>query len=536
MSNNSQSQSQKKSNNTIEIKTNSDGISSNESIKSAFNNTMKNLDNLKELKVILDLKSDLSVIKNAKKPLGEYMEENEKIAEIYKNEDIMLDKIKEENSPFKLDDFIFEERVTKIFSDVYNLKECLLYPYFDVKIAEKKRTNVITVSFNRISFYTEEKTNSSPIKSPPVLMYVLDDRKTFIATFQKIPMIFTKEDEIFKSVSVLADTYDYSSEFQIKKDGNEYIATIPLIEIKKDLIDLERRINQTKNIISSTDDKQEKLKAEKDLKKYEEQHRSLKKKYSRSNIITKIKNVKNELSQLEMEKNLSDEQKQKKQNLSAEIKELEELYKISLKSIIIKIQKKNQEFDSLFFSTKEIELKNSIGDTLTIPPKKPIIVEVKNNTNYGKIIKNIKDKKRLLTAINLDEKSFYYVGIMRGINIDPIRTKKVNENSGNKPSDKKSDNIIVIYPDNGLNFLGNPLIEIEKEKKSQEKIIEESQGDNIQKEEKKESNNIENLLKEMQEELKELKTIVNDLRKDVNILKKDVNILKDDVGEIKQNF
>ena len=283
MSNKSQEKNGINNENTTEIHTSSDRITSNKSVNSAINNTIQNLEKLKELEGILDLKTNLEKINKIKEPLIEYIEENNKISQTYENENTMLHEIKEENSPFKLDDFIFEERATKMFSDYYNLKEYLLYPYFNVKKKKKKRTNIITLSYNKIDFYIGDKSNTS-IKSELVSMYVLDDRKTFIANYQGIHMIFIIQKNKVKSVSVLSRTFDYSSEFEIT--GNKI--SIPFLNIHNDLIDIENKINQTKNTITSTNNEQEKLNAENNLKIYKEEYTDLKNKYSESNIITEL--------------------------------------------------------------------------------------------------------------------------------------------------------------------------------------------------------------------------------------------------------
>ena len=70
-------------------------------------------------------------------------------------------------------------------------------------------------------------------------------------------------------------------------------------------------------------------------------------------------------------------------------KEIKE-YENQLKEFTITIERKDQEFDGFFMSSKEIKLSNTIGDSLKIPAKSPIIVEVKNFLNYAKIIDNIK--------------------------------------------------------------------------------------------------------------------------------------------------
>ena len=89
-----------------------------------------------------------------------------------------------------------------------------------------------------------------------------------------------------------------------------------------------------------------------------------------------------------------------------------------MSSITIRIERKDQEFDGLFFSKKEIILKNNFGDSLKIPPESPIIIEVKNITNYSTIVNNIRTKKKKLNSLKLNESNFYFIGIIRNIDIN----------------------------------------------------------------------------------------------------------------------
>ena len=117
-----------------------------------------------------------------------------------------------------------------------------------------------------------------------------------------------------------------------------------------------------------------------------------------------------------------------------------------------------QEFDGLYFSSKKITLNNSIGDTLTIPAKSPIIIEVKNNNNYNEIINNIQEKKYLLESLRLKESNFYFIGILRSLNINEEQKKEINI----KTKSLNFDNMIIIYPEK-LSFLNVPLYEEKKE-------------------------------------------------------------------------
>ena len=102
-------------------------------------------------------------------------------------------------------------------------------------------------------------------------------------------------------------------------------------------------------------------------------------------------------------------------------------------------------------------LQNTIGDSLIIPPKKPIIIEVKNNIKYSEILDNIRDKKKKLDSLKLNEKNFYFIGILRGIDIDENGKKIINS----KKRNLYFGNMIIIYPEKSK-FLDVSLYEEKK--------------------------------------------------------------------------
>ena len=536
MTDSSQSQSQKDEENKSQI--NSEKASSNKSsIASSFLNTIENSKKIKELGKLIELKSDLEELKN---PLIKFEEENKILNELYENEDKMTNEINQEKNNYQFNDLLFEENAIKILADVFELKEFNLYPHFDVGFSEKKRIYATCIFYYRINFQisdNNESKNTPDEKSKSFSIYFLDDRETFMAQFQEIPMIFQKEDGAFNSVRVISKTYDFISDFPLKKIGQEYEAFIPFWEIKDDLIEIQKMIIKEENIRDSTDNSQEKIKAEENLKTYKEKVESLKIKYSEKTIKKTLQDKKNELSQLEKDEKLDQNEKdQRKQNLLNEIKELEEL----LKGIIIKIIRRSQEFDGFFFTTKEIILKNNIGGVLTIPAQKPIIVEAKHISNYKSLLDNIRDKRKLLQALGLNVSKFYYVGILRRISDD----KKLEAIQSIELSNKE--NIIIIYPDK-WDFLGFPLYKLKKE------IIEKKETKNDKetslKEEKIEKKNTyNNLLMDMrneleitirdifQREIEPLKQEVKGLRSDMNKLKGDVDKLKDGMDKLKDDM
>lgn len=543
MTDSSQSQTQKVAENKSQNQIQLDAIST-KSGRSAFEYTLKNTQNLKELEKMIELRDKLS----EEDPLKIFIQESEALNKLYEEENNMLNEINQKDKAFQLNDFIFEENSIKIFSDFYGLREYILYPHFDVALSEKKRTNVTSIFYYKINIQIGEKKESddSNIKKPSnkkkmetnnvtdesksISLYFLDDREAYVTKFQEIPLVFLKEKDVFDTVIVISKEYDFISEFSFKKNGQEYEAFIPFSVIKDDLIETQKKEIEASNLRDTTNDSQIKEKANKDSKKFSEEVESLKKKYSEKTIKKALKDKKNELSQLEKDENLDQNEKdQRKQNLLNEIKELEEL----LKGIIIKIIRRSQEFDGFFFTTKKIILKNNIGGVLTIPAQKPIIVEAKNISNYKSLLDNIRYKRKLLQALGLNASKFYYVGILRRISDDKKQEAIQSIDLSNQ------ENIIIIYPDK-WDFLGFPLYKLKKE------IIEKKETKNDKetslKEEKIEKKNTyNNPLMDMRSELEIMirdifQREIEPLKQEVKGLRNDMDKLKDDMDKIKKKI
>ena len=143
-------------------------------------------------------------------------------------------------------------------------------------------------------------------------------------------------------------------------------------------------------------------------------------------------------------------------------KEIEDL-DILLTKVSIKVEKIEKELDGFFISSEEIVLTNTIGDKLVIPKEKPIILEVKNNSNYQNLIDNIRTKKNILKFLGLNDDLFFFVGILREIRINEEDKKGINKNI----KDFNFTNTIIIYPQNSK-LLGVSLI---KEKSEQNNDI-----------------------------------------------------------------
>lgn len=220
-----------------------------------------------------------------------------------------------------------------------------------------------------------------------------------------------------------------------------------------------------------------------------------------------------------------------------------------MKRITITIEKKDREFDGLFFSSKKISLENSIGDKLEIPEKSPIIVEVKNIIKYKAIIENIRSKKQLMSSLGFDTKKFYFIGILRGIDVNQEKKDKLNKSIF---KDLYMKNMIIIYSEN-MNFLGQPLREfstiINNEKNLDKKNLDESNDKSIsdmiiiqlKKEINKGFANVKNEMdrfkKEMKNEMdgfkKEMKNEMAGFKKE---MKNEINQIKEDIGNINQEM
>ena len=97
--------------------------------------------------------------------------------------------------------------------------------------------------------------------------------------------------------------------------------------------------------------------------------------------------------------------------MNKEIQSKKEIEKCNdlLRLITINIQKQDQEFDGLFINNKTINLQNTIGDKLEIPPKSPIIIEVKNYCKYSDIIDNLRKKKKSLNQLDFKKTALIWL-------------------------------------------------------------------------------------------------------------------------------
>ena len=140
-------------------------------------------------------------------------------------------------------------------------------------------------------------------------------------------------------------------------------------------------------------------------------------------------------------------------------------YEQFLRKITFKFEQKDREIDGLFFTSKEIILQNTIGDILKIPQKRAIIVEVKNIKKYKTMVENIRIKKKLMNTLGFKTEDLFFIGILRGIDVDNDKKKEINNKYF---KDLNMQNMIIIYPEK-FNFLNVPLIEVKNEVKEKPK-------------------------------------------------------------------
>ena len=535
-------------------------------------NSAQNLNNMIELKNNLKKNNYANDLQNN---ISEFQKKNEEISKLYADEKNVKNLI-DKGDNWKLNNDLFEERTLEILSDVYELKDYNLYPYFDVGFSKTKKSNVIKVYFNKIDLSVEkEETTFSAL--------FLDDIDTYMFQFLEMPMIFHKNDGNYFTLTVISKDFKNSVDFDFKKgDTNEKVTTtsFTFAELSDDLIEIKNKIKELKNEKDSSNDKDKKESNDKKLESYQKILKLKENIYSQTNIEMELDKKRNELSILEEretireiedkeeklkkkeeedknkegeekrkkevkeDKKKEDEEKRKREQKAKEKKEDEEKrkkeeeekikkeeeekrnkeqkakekkedeekkikimedihnYEKLLKKITFRIEQIDKEIDGLFFTSKEIILENTIGDKLKIPQEKAIIVEVKNINKYKTMVENIRIKKKLMSTLGFKTEDLFFVGILRGIDVDEKKKKEINDKYY---KELNMQNMIVIYAEK-FNFLNVPLIQVKNEKK----------------EKPKEDANLYSMFLDLKRMLINQSNDINELKKDVNLLKEKI--------------
>ena len=246
---------------------------------------------------------------------------------------------------------------------------------------------------------------------------------------------------------------------------------------------------------------------QKKFKLYEKKLNLIKEKYSKENLKKELEKKKKELEILDLEAEISKDKKESERKiLKEEIKKCEKL----LQSITVSLKKKDQEFDGLFISKKEFKLENNLGDKITIPANRLVIVEVKNYINYKDIFMNLDKKKKMLKSIGFPVDKIFFVGILR--NLDKERKEK------GQLQKLDSENIIIIWA-NESTFLGVPLFEEKKEEKEEKEDRLKSLEDKMDKMDKRFQDLIQ-VVTNLSNDLIKMNDQMNNMSNDINYLKK----------------
>ena len=102
---------------------------------------------------------------------------------------------------------IFELQAKRIFSKVYELKEKILYPFFNVEYSMNKRANTIKIYYYKIEVKSD---NNEPICfSFPIIT------DTFLVNFEEIPIIIEKKSDDNFLMSIISKDFNHSIDFHL---------------------------------------------------------------------------------------------------------------------------------------------------------------------------------------------------------------------------------------------------------------------------------------------------------------------------------
>lgn len=222
-------------------------FSQNESEKtnSQYISSKDNIDNLNELRN--NLKGKNKYIDKYHNVLTNYELDDKNIKLCYENEENMNKylekKLIEKNDAFKLDNELFELQAKRIFSEVYELKEKILYPYFSVEYSQNKRANTIKIYYYKIEI---KSGNNNPIcfSFPEI-------KDTFLINFEKKPIIIEKKGDDDFVMSVISKDFNHSIDFQFIKKDDFFQTSLIHADISDELFQSEENVKETRNKIDS---------------------------------------------------------------------------------------------------------------------------------------------------------------------------------------------------------------------------------------------------------------------------------------------
>ena len=438
-------------------------MSDNISISITSNKSQKTItqnENIEKLKENLGKERD----EYKYKIISELEKENNYFKDLTRPDNILNINYYKEDSKFN--DEIFEEKMVSTFQDNFKLDSLDMFPFFEVVYSKKKPKKVTQISYYQILCFPNIKKKDDFSK-----FCFLYNRDNFAFQFRDLTMAFNRDDGK-PSLCVMIKGSDGYKNYKLNKSEKYYDVTIQykdlveeLLKINNDIETLRSDINDEKNEDKSQT-KKEKLKALEDIKvliekKYTEQQIENLKSMKENEIQILDKKIKLIEKYEKNEKNEGGKGEEKNdeilENLKRDKIDLENeknKYEKWLSKVYVKIEKIEKELDGFFITRKEIVLTNSLGDTLKIQANSPIIVEVKNNKNYSKLLKNIQEKKKLIYSLGIDLKAFYFVGILRATT---FKSQSEEKEAQTKIEKFNFERVIVLYPEN-LKFFGNSLI------------------------------------------------------------------------------
>ena len=220
------------------------------STNSQYINPKDNLDNLNDLKNNLNGENKyLTKFINA---LENYELGNNNIKLCYENEEkmnlYMKEILLEKNDAFKLDNHLFELQAKKIFSEVYELKEKILYPYFSIEYSKNNWANTINIYYYQIEIKSENNN--------PICFSFPEATDTFLINFEKKPIIIEKKGDNDFVMSVISKDFNHSIDFHFVKKKDCFMTSLINADISDELFQDEKNVKETKNKIDSLNEKQ----------------------------------------------------------------------------------------------------------------------------------------------------------------------------------------------------------------------------------------------------------------------------------------
>lgn len=347
-------------------------FSQNESEKtnSQYISSKDNIDNLNELRN--NLKGKNKYIDKYQNVLTNYELDNKNIKLCYENEENMNKylekKLIEKNDAFKLDNELFELQAKRIFSEVYELKEKILYPYFSVEYSQNKRANTIKIYYYKIEI---KSGNNNPIcfSFPEI-------KDTFLINFEKKPIIIEKKGDNDFVMSVISKDFNHSIDFQFIKKDDFFQTSLIHADISDELFQSEENVKETRNKIDSLNNIETNKKLENNIENIGEENKN-----NKIDEIHRRRDLINNNEENSKQKQINDKKTQ--ENIQ------EDLMNINNKEDEKKIPEEKSEINNIKDKNREIFNNNNEKNSMDNNNTSEVNCEVKSEE------KEIKEEEKL---------------------------------------------------------------------------------------------------------------------------------------------